>query len=116
MRGCGRAAFPARQEWASISAEQVEQFTVDDHRRGFVAMAALVAEFNAYLDDEDADPLADLVGYRQHGVWLSRDELLQLIEGMRTAILPVLANEATPERKRYLLSPILFPVEDPEDG
>jgi len=42
--------------------------------------------------------------------------LLQLIEGMRTAILPVLANEATPDRKRYLLSPILFPVEDPEDS
>jgi hypothetical protein len=42
--------------------------TVDDHRRGFAAaMAALVAEFNAYLDDEDADPLGDLVGYRQHG-------------------------------------------------
>jgi len=75
-----------------------------------------VAEFNAYLDDEDADPLGDLVGYRQHGVWLSRDELLQLIEGMRAAILPVLGNEATSDRKRYLLSPILFPVEDPGDG
>ncbi|WP_328518718.1 helix-turn-helix domain-containing protein [Kribbella sp. NBC_00359] len=117
VRGAVERRFRLRQGRASISAEQLEQLTVDDHRRGFAAaMAALVAEFNAYLDDEDADPLADLVGYRQHGVWLSRDELLQLIEGMRTAILPVLANEATPDRKRYLLSPILFPVEDPEDS
>jgi hypothetical protein len=31
---------------------------------------------------------------------------------MRAAILPVLSNEAAPGRSRYLLSPILFPVED----
>ena len=75
-------------------------------------MAALVAEFNAYLDHDDADPVEDLVGYRQHGIWLSHDELVQLIEGLRAAILPTLANEAAPGRARYLLSPILFPVED----
>jgi hypothetical protein len=117
VRGAVERRFRLRRERASISAEQLEQVTVDDHRRGFAAaMAALVAEFNAYLDDGDADPLEDLVGYRQHGIWLSRDELLQLIEGMRAAILPVLGNEATSDRKRYLLSPILFPVEDAGDG
>jgi len=31
---------------------------------------------------------------------------------MRAAILPALSNEAAPGRSRYLLSPILFPVED----
>ncbi|MEQ4725069.1 hypothetical protein [Nonomuraea sp. B19D2] len=35
-------------------------------------MAILVTEFNAYLDREDADPVADLIGYRQHAVWLTR--------------------------------------------
>jgi len=69
VRGAVERRFRLRQERASISAEQLEQLTVDDHRRGFAAaMAALVAEFNAYLDDEDAVPLAHLVGYRQHGV------------------------------------------------
>ncbi|MGW5195051.1 hypothetical protein ACWEOO_37760 [Kribbella sp. NPDC004138] len=70
------------------------------------------AEFNAYVDREGADPVADLVGYRQHGIWLTEAELHQLIEGMRAAILPALSNEAAPGRSRYLLSPILFPVED----
>ena len=45
-------------------------------------------------------------------ITMSREELEQLIEAMRAAILPVLTNEATPERTRYLLSPILFPVEE----
>ncbi|HWD77253.1 MAG TPA: helix-turn-helix domain-containing protein [Kribbella sp.] len=112
VRGAVERRFRLRAERASITPEQLAELTVDDHRHGFaIAMAALVAEFNAYLDRDDADPLEDLVGYRQHGIWLSEAELHQLIEGLRAAILPVLSNEATPDRTRYLLSPILFPTE-----
>ncbi|NUR69441.1 MAG: hypothetical protein HOU81_01335 [Hamadaea sp.] len=82
------------------------------HRESFAAaMAALMAEFTAYLDRPDADPAADMVGYRQHTVWLTAAELDGLIEDLRRAILPRLAQEPTAERARYLLSPILFPIE-----
>ncbi|WP_112239928.1 helix-turn-helix domain-containing protein [Kribbella monticola] len=117
VRGATERRYRLRADRASITPEQVAQVTVDDHRQGFVAaMAALIAEFNGYLDRENADPIRDLVGYRQHAVWLSPGEVEQLIQGMRAAILPVLSNEAAPDRARYLLSPILFPVEDPPTG
>ena len=77
------------------------------------ALAVLTAEFRAYLDREDADPARDLVGYRQHAVWLSRQELEQMIVELRQVIPPRLANQAAPERAQYLLSPILFPLEQP---
>lgn len=113
VRGAVERRFRLRVANASITPEQLEQLTVEDHRRGFAAaMAALVAEFTAYVERDGADPIADLVGYRQHGIWLSEAELHQLIEGMRAAILPVLSNEASPGRSRYLLSPILFPTND----
>ncbi|MFB7251180.1 hypothetical protein [Microbacterium sp. NPDC056234] len=64
-----------------------------------------------YTRRDSAEPIADAVGYRQHGIWVSPDELQELMTGLRNAILPVLSNEATPERSRYLLSPILFPSE-----
>jgi len=113
VRGAVERRFRLRVASASITPEQLEQLTVEDHRRGFAAaMAALVAEFTAYVERDGADPIADLVGYRQHGIWLSEAELNQLIEGMRAAILPVLSNEARPGRSRYLLSPILFPTND----
>jgi DNA-binding transcriptional ArsR family regulator len=113
VRGAVERRFRLRVESASITPEQLEQLTAEDHRRGFAAaMAALVAEFNAYVERDGADPIADLVGYRQHGIWLTEAELHQLIEGLRAAILPALSNEATPDRSRYLLSPILFPTED----
>jgi hypothetical protein len=95
--------------------------TPDDHRRAFAtSMAVLVTEFNAYLDREDVDPVADLIGYRQHAVWLTHRELEEMISEFRRVILPLLTNQATPDRTQHLISPIFFPVEqpptDPESG
>jgi DNA-binding transcriptional ArsR family regulator len=113
VRGAVERLYRLRLDRASIDPALIATLTPDDHRQGFAAaMAVLVAEFNLYLDREQANPVEDLVGYRQHAVWLTPDELTTLIEGLRSAILPVLSNEATPDRTRYLLSPILFPAED----
>jgi hypothetical protein len=88
--------------------------TAQDHRRTFaIAMTALTAEFNAYLDRPGSDPTNDLIGYRQHAVWLSRDELVELIGELRAAIVPRLNQARAPGRTQYLLSPILFPVGEP---
>jgi DNA-binding transcriptional ArsR family regulator len=114
VRGAVERHYRLRQDRASIDPETAALLSRDDHRRGFaVAVAALVAEFNAYLDRENTDPTTDPVGYRQHAIWLNRDELNAMISELRDAIAPRLANPATPDRTRYLLSPILFPSEDP---
>jgi hypothetical protein len=49
----------------------------------------------------------------QHSLWLSLDERAELIGDLRAAIAPRLGNKPTPDRRQYLLSPILFPIEDP---
>jgi DNA-binding transcriptional ArsR family regulator len=118
VRGAVERVFRLNQERAAIDAETFLSMSPEDHRRGFsLALAVLVAEFSAYLERGDCDPAADLVGYRQHAIWLSRDELTRLISGLREAILPVLDNPPRRDRMRYLLSPILFPVEEsPEDA
>jgi DNA-binding transcriptional ArsR family regulator len=101
---------PAR---AAVSAERAAAATVDEHRRAFAAsMAALLAEYQAYLADPAADPAADQVGYRQHAIWLSAEERAELIDGLRAAIVPHIANEPGPGRSQHLLSPILFPLND----
>ena len=87
--------------------------SLDDHRQGFAAaMAALLADFNAYLDRERTDPTVDSVGYRQIPLWLNQDELAELIGELRTAIVSRLENTPAPDRRLYLLSPILFPIEE----
>ncbi|MEU4247469.1 helix-turn-helix domain-containing protein [Amycolatopsis sp. NPDC026612] len=117
VRGAVERHYRLRRDRASIDPGTAASMSAEDHRRGFaVAVAALVAEFNAYLDRDDADPSADPVGYQQHAIWLSRDELVAMVGELRAAILPRLANPAAPGRTRYLLSPILFPSEPPGTG
>ncbi|MGO4616540.1 helix-turn-helix domain-containing protein [Nocardia sp. 2YAB30] len=116
VRGAVERTYRLRRDRAVIDAETAATLSPDDHRRAFAtAMATLLAEFNAYLDRDDADPFRDLVGYRQHAIWLRTDEIDALIEGLRAAIAPVLANEAAPGRAQYLLSPILFPIGEGND-
>lgn len=114
VRGAVERRYRLRQDRASIDPDTIESLSLDDHRRAFAtAMATLLAEFNAYLDRDHADPMADPVGYQQHAVWLDRDELLEMISELRSAIAPRLANRSTPDRAQYLISPILFPIEEP---
>jgi DNA-binding transcriptional ArsR family regulator len=114
VRGAVERVYRLRPDRAAITSESGAAPSLDDYWRVFAtALAVLTAEFRAYLDREDADPPADLVGFRQHAIWLSREELEQLITELRQAIAPRLANQPTPDRARYLLSPILFPMEQP---
>ncbi|MFI5952247.1 helix-turn-helix domain-containing protein [Cryptosporangium sp. NPDC051539] len=112
VRGAVERRFRLNRATASIDPGRLAAFSPDDHRRAFaIAMATLSAEFNGYLDREAADLSKDPVGYRQHALWLTPDELEALIEGLRAAIVPALGNARSPARTRYLLSPILFPAE-----
>ena len=116
VRGFVERSYRLRPERAVISAEKAASATVEDHRRVFAtAMAVLLAEFGAYLDGAP-DPAADLVGYRQHAIWLTEEERAALIAGLREAILPVIGNEPGEGRTPHLLSPILFPMADPPDA
>ncbi|TJZ56801.1 ArsR family transcriptional regulator [Streptomyces piniterrae] len=114
VRGAVERRYRLSRERAMIDADTAAAVSNEDHRRVFaVAMATLLAEFNAYLDRPGAAPAADLVGYRQHAMWLSRDELSSLIDEMRDVLVRRIANDPSPERTRYLISPILFPAEEP---
>lgn len=100
-----------------IAADLLATMTTDDHRRLFgVAMATLMAEFNAYLDRPDSDPVADRVSYLQATLWLSPEELSGFFDEVRAALRSRMDNAPSAERKPYLVSPVLFPVPgEPED-
>lgn len=114
VRGAVERRYRLRQDRAVVDADMIASMSRDDHRRSFAtALATLAAEYDAYLRRSDADPVADQVGYRQHAVWLSPEELQAMIGGMREAIAPHITNTPTPERNQYLLSPIHFPIAAP---
>lgn len=105
--------YRLRQPRPVIDAEAAASASLENYRRAFaVAIAALLGEFNAYLDRGHADPAADAVGFLQLSLWLTPDERDALIGAMRSAIASHLKNEPAAGRRQHLLSPILFPIED----
>ncbi|MET8870794.1 helix-turn-helix domain-containing protein [Nocardia sp. NPDC004604] len=114
VRGVTERYFRLRQDRAVIDAEMGATMSLEDHRHGFTAaMAVLLAEFNAYLERPGADPVADSVGYRQGTLWLSPDELAEVISELRAVFMARAGNEPTPDRRSHLLSPIFFPTDEP---
>lgn len=114
VRGAVERRYRLRQDRPVIDADAAATMTLEDHRRGFAAaMAVLIAEFNAYLDREGADPTADGVSYRQGTLWLSPEELAEMTRTMLEVLRNSAANTPAPGRAPYLLSPILFPTEQP---
>ncbi|MGE5136188.1 MAG: helix-turn-helix domain-containing protein [Gemmatimonadota bacterium] len=111
VHGAVERSYRLRRERIVIDSEAAASMSLDDHRRGFAAaMAALLADFNAYLGREHADPVADWVSYRQFPLWLSRDELATLIGQFTEGLMAVARNEPAPGRRPHLVSTILFPL------
>ncbi|MGH3429339.1 MAG: helix-turn-helix domain-containing protein [Mycobacteriales bacterium] len=95
---------------AAVDARDARSMTADDHRRGFTAaMAALIADFGAYLDRPCADPFADDVSYRQLIVWLTPKERTRLIADLGRRVRDLAQNPADAARAPYILSTVFFP-------
>jgi DNA-binding transcriptional ArsR family regulator len=111
VHGAVERLYRLRGDRAVVDADAAASMSLGDHRRGFAAAtAALLAEFNAYLDRNGADPTADLVGYRQGILWLSRDELAEMIGALREVLASRMDNKPAPGRSPYLMSAIFFPT------
>lgn len=112
VRGAVERRYRVRRDRASIGPEAAAAMSVADHRLGFAAaMAALLGEFNTYLDRKGANPFKDSVSYRQTTFWLTEEELTGLVGEMRNLFMKLIQNVPSEERKPYRASLILFPTE-----
>ena len=71
-RSTARAAAPPRSWCRGAGPRAAGRAWLAPSLSVCAGSAALLAEFNAYLDREHADPFADSVGYAQVPLWLSR--------------------------------------------
>lgn len=126
VRGGVERRYRLHRERSVIDADTTVGLTRQDHRRGFsAAMAVLLAEFGLYLEQDDADPVADGVGYRQGVVWLTDTERRQVQQAVQDAVRAAShrqdeesgrQDEESEERRPYLMSLIMFPTEEPSTG
>ena len=111
VRGAVERRYRLVPEAAAVTAADSRSMTVEDHRRVFpAAMAALMADFDAYLDRPGADPFVDHVSYRQYIVWLSPQERARFLGELERLLRSLIPNEANDHRAAYVLSTPFFPA------
>lgn len=112
VRGAVERTYRLQPSKAALDPEAISAMTTDDHHRGFAAaVAALLAEFQAYLGRDGADPLADSVSYRQFSLWLSDEEKDAFLAELVAVIRSRAANAPSVARRQHLFSTILFPTD-----
>ena len=114
IRGAVERSYRLGRRGALVAEEEARAMTLEDHRRGFTAaMAALIGEFNRYLDRGGANPTADEVSYKQFTLWLTPAEHSRLIREVRRVLLPLFNKRPEAGRAPYLFSTIFFPADGP---
>jgi hypothetical protein len=111
VRGAVERRYRLIPSAAAVSVEDARTMTLEDHRGAFTAaMAALIADFGAYLDSGRVDPSADQVSYRRYLVWLSPQERSQLIERLGQMVRALAPNAPGEGRSPHTLSTVFFPA------
>ncbi|MDI6101863.1 helix-turn-helix domain-containing protein [Actinoplanes sp. NEAU-A12] len=111
VRGTVERTFRLHVDRATVSEAELVAMSPQDHRAAFTAfVAALLADFDRYLDGGAPDLARDLVGYRQAGFYATDEELLGVIAAVQAAVRPYLAAGPAPGRTRRLLSTVLLPA------
>lgn len=110
VRGTVERAYALHLPSASVGPDEARALSLDDHRRAFTAFAgALLADFDRYLEDGDADPVGDGLSFTQVALWLSDDELASLRRQFADMLAPLSANGPGPGRTKRMLSTVLMP-------
>ncbi len=114
VRGAVERTYMLRVAAASITLDELERMSREDHRQAFIAfVAGLLGDVDRYLEREDFDPVRDGAGYRLAGLWLDDGEFGDFIRDLARVIQPRLANAPRPGRRRRILGTVLLPGEDP---
>jgi hypothetical protein len=110
VRGAVERTYRLRAGAAYVDAEEAQHLSVEEHRQVFLTFAVgLLADFDRYLDDGDVDMARDLVGFTQDTMYLTDEEMSEVVEELRAVLLPRIAQPPAPGRTRRLLATVVLP-------
>ncbi|WP_159616555.1 helix-turn-helix domain-containing protein [Arthrobacter zhaoguopingii] len=114
VRGAVERTYRLVQAAAEVDVSELRRMTADQHRRGFLTfVAGLLAGFDRYLEahadgDGRVDPVADRLTYRQTVMYLSDDELDEMLHQFGRLVAQFRDTPAGPGRSRRAISIVLL--------
>jgi DNA-binding transcriptional ArsR family regulator len=110
VRGATERTYHLRDPAPAVGAEEAAAMSVEEHRQAFTAfVAGLLGDFDRYLDGGDVDLARDLVGYRQAALYLTDEEVRQLLDDLVGVVRPLMDNRPSARRTRRMLTTVLMP-------
>jgi len=117
VRGAVERTYALHLAAAQVGPDELAGMSAEDHRRAFTAfVAGLLGDFDRYLSRGAVDLERDGVGYRQRALWLSDEELADLLRDLQSVVAARAENGPRPGRSRRLLSTVLVPTSDGDSG
>lgn len=110
VRGTIEKVYALSNQLETVTATEVKEASRQDHFSFFFSfLTNLLGDYEQYLQQENIDLEKDGVSYRQVSVFLSNEELRDLLTEIRTIVSRVMENEPTTERKARTISTIVIP-------
>lgn len=111
VRGTVEKVYTIETRTTRLTAEDVANFSKDDHMRYFIAfVATLLDDFSRYIQhSEKIDLAADGVGYGKFSLELNDEEFSSLTAKMNEAFTHYLKNQPGQGRRRMIFSSIIMP-------
>lgn len=114
VRGAVERTYVLRLSTARIGIADIDAMSTDEYRQMFMAYtAALLADFDRYLQRGDVDLLRDGVAFGIEGLWLDDTEFAALMRDLYRVLQPLRANTPKAGRRRRLLASVLLPADEP---
>ncbi len=115
VRGTVERTYGVVAEAAAIGADDLVDVGAEDHFRYFATfVGTLLADYASYLDEDrpetsHIDLASDRVGFRQVPLWLSDDELDEVVAELSEALVSRMQNQPGNGRRRRLFTSIVMP-------
>jgi DNA-binding transcriptional ArsR family regulator len=113
VRGAVERTYALRHGFASLSKEDLEAASREDHLRYFASFAAsLLDEYARYLQRDHIDLAADGVAYREATVYLTDEEAADMARELWSAVADRVGAEPAPGKRPRTLAFISIPGPD----
>ncbi len=110
VRGAVERTYRVVTETVSLGADDLVGVDADDHFRYFATfVGTLLSDYASYLQTDRIDLAADRVGFRQVPLWLSDEELDELVEELGSVLESRLDRLPGNGRRRRLISTVVMP-------
>jgi DNA-binding transcriptional ArsR family regulator len=108
VRGTVEKIYSLSTETASISAEDIANWSPEEHKNYFMKfITTVIADFERYVNQKEYDMEKDGAGYRQVSFYASDEEYIEFMKTLQQGVMKLIENEDNPTRRKRTLSTII---------